>query len=303
MLKACLLGTGGTMPLHYRYLTALLLRYNGSSLLVDCGEGTQAAIAGSGESIFPIDFILITHYHADHIMGLPGLLLSMGMYGRREKVTIACPGANGHIMETLLSLAPNLPFDVEIIWLQGADGVFKWKDITVNAYKLCHSIECYGYSFTLRRKGRFQLERAIEAGIDKKYWSRLQSGMTIIDGERTLTPDMVLGEERKGLKLSYCTDTRPCEQILNLANGSDLFICEGMYGGDDKLEDAIEKKHMTFTEAARMAADANVKELWLTHYSPSISRPDEFIDAAKAVFPNTSAPQDGRMTDLCFENE
>lgn len=291
------------MPLHYRYLTALLLRYNGSSLLIDCGEGTQAAIAKCGESLFPIDFILITHYHADHIMGLPGLLLSMGLHGRKEKVVIACPAENGDTMKALLSFTPYLPFDIEIIWLQGDECEFKWKDITVEAYRVCHSVECYGFSFTLRRKGKFQRERAIEAGIEMKYWSKLQAGMTITDGDRTFTPEMVLGKERKGIKLGYCTDSRPCEQILKFAKGCDLFICEGMYGEEDKLEDAVEKKHMTFTEAAELANEAGVRELWLTHYSPSIDNPEKFIDAAKDVFPNTIAPQDGRSADLCFDNE
>lgn len=303
MIEVCLLGTGGTMPLHYRSLTALMLRYNGSSLLIDCGEGTQAAIGKNGLSMYAIDFILITHYHADHIMGLPGLLLSMGIHGRREKVKIACPKENGHFMISLLSLAPNLPFEVEIIWLYDAQNLLEWNGIIVTAYSLCHSIECYGFSFMLPRKGKFDVEKALAAGIDKKYWSKLQSGQIIDDGSRTLTPDMVLGKDRRGLKLSYCTDTRPCQQIITFSQNADLFICEGMYGGEDKQEDALEKKHMTFIEAAKMASEANVKELWLTHYSPSLNRLDEFLDAAKAVFNNTIAPQDGRRLDICFENE
>ena len=136
-----------------------------------------------------------------------------------------------------------------------------------------------------------------------KYWSRLQKGEVIETENGVLTPDMILGPERKGLKVTYCTDTRPCENIVSHAEKSDLFICEGMYGEPDKLEKAKEHKHMTFYEAASMAKAANVKELWLTHYSPSLTKPGEYKNEVRKFFPNTVISRDGEMKDLLFTED
>ena len=131
--------------------------------------------------------------------------------------------------------------------------------------------------------GKFSPERAREQGIPLRYWNPLQKGQTIEADGVTYTPDMVLGPARKGLKVTYTTDTRPTESILKNASGSDLFICEGMYGEDDKLEKAKGYKHMTFREAATLAKQADVGEMWLTHYSPSLIRPDEYMDMVRDI--------------------
>lgn len=177
-------------------------------------------------------------------------------------------------------------------------------DCDIHAFSVYHGVPCYGYSFTLPRAGKFDAARAKEQNIPLAYWSRLQKGETIEDGDRTYTPDMVLGPPRRGLKLTYCTDTRPIPAIVSAAAGSDLFICEGMYGEDEMLPKAKENKHMLFSEAARMAADAGgVRELWLTHYSPSLPNPKAFRDAARAIFPNTHTPRDGWSKTLTFDDE
>ena len=138
--------------------------------------------------------------------------------------------------------------------------------------------------------------------IPRIYWNRLQKGEIIETEENTLTPDMVLGEPRKGIKVTYCTDTRPTESIVRAAAEADLFICEGMYGEPEKQQKAKEYKHMTFCEAARLAKKANARELWLTHYSPSLIHPEEYMEEVRNIFPNAIAAKDGRSVDLLFED-
>lgn len=303
MLDICLLGTGGMMPLPYRWLTSLMVRYNGKSILIDCGEGTQIAMKEKGWSPKPIDVICFTHFHADHIGGLPGLFLTMGNAERTEPLTIIGPKGVEKIVNSLRCIAPGLPFEIKFIELNENEEEIQFEDLRIKAFKVMHNITCYGYSISVDRVGRFDVERAKAQNIEMKYWSRLQKGEIIEDGGRVLTPDMVLGESRKGLKVTYTTDTRPCDNIVSNAKGSDLFICEGMYGEDDKLEKAKEHRHMTFYEAAELAKKAEVNEMWLTHYSPSLLKPKEYMDRVRKIFPNSHAAKDGRSVDLCFEED
>ena len=306
MIDVCLLGTGGMMPLPYRYLTSLMLRYNGKGILVDCGEGTQVALRKKGWSPKPVDVILFTHYHADHISGLPGMLLTMGNAERTEPVLMAGPKGLSRIVNSLRVIAPELPFEIQFLELSEREQTFDLpgeKDFHIHAFRVSHNVPCYGFAFELDRAGRFDAARAQAQGIPLKLWSRLQKGETIETEEGTYTPDMVLGPPRKGLKLVYSTDTRPCESIVKYASGADLLICEGMYGEPDKAEKAREHKHMTFTEAARIARKAAPKQMWLTHYSPSLIRPEEYIDPVRSIFPESIAARDGRTTTLAFEEK
>lgn len=303
MLDICLLGTGGTQPLVNRWLTSLMVRYKGHALLVDCGEGTQIAAQKAGLSLKPVDKILITHLHADHISGLPGLLLTMGNMGRTEPLSIIGPVGTERVVYALRSIAPSLPFEVQVSELDTEEQVMYFMECDITAFAVSHGIPCYGYSFTLPRVGKFDARRAKEQNIPLELWSRLQKGEVITHEGNTYTPDMVLGPARKGLKLTYCTDSRPTESIRTAARDADLFICEGMYGEDDMLPKAKENKHMLFSEAAQLAATAGgVKELWLTHYSPSLPNPKAFRDVARAIFPNTHTPRDGWFTTLAFED-
>ncbi|MCQ2518400.1 MAG: ribonuclease Z [Lachnospiraceae bacterium] len=303
MLDVCLLGTGGMMPLPYRWLTSLMVRYNGKSILIDCGEGTQVALKEKGWSPKPIDIICFTHFHADHISGLPGMFLTMGNSDRTEPLTIIGPKGVEKIVNSLRCIAPGLPFEIKFIEITEPEAEIEFGDLKIKAFKVSHNVTCYGYSISVSRAGRFDVERAKSQNIEMKYWSRLQKGETIEADGRVLTPDMVLGESRKGLKVTYTTDTRPCESIVRNAAGSDLFICEGMYGEDDKIDKAKEHKHMTFYEAADMARQADVREMWLTHYSPSLTNPKEYIGRVRHIFANSHAAKDGRSIDLCFEDE
>ena len=302
MIEVCLLGTGGMMPLPNRWLTALMMRYNGHSILIDCGEGTQIALKEKGWSPKPIDVICFTHFHADHISGLPGMLLTMGNAERSQPLLIIGPKNVEKVVESIRVIARDLPFAIEYKELTGNEEEFEVCGLRARAYKVCHNVTCYGYTFELDRGGRFDVERAKAAGIDVRYWNRLQKGEEVIAEDGCIyTPDMVLGPARKGLKITYCTDTRPTEAIVRNARESDLFICEGMYGEPDKLDKAKEHKHMTFYEAAEMAKKADVKEMWLTHYSPSLPNPKAYTREVQKIFQRTVVAKDGRSVDLLFE--
>ena len=277
MLDLCLLGCGGMMPLPKRWLTALMTRYNGSSLLIDCGEGTQVAIKEKGWSFKPIDVICFTHYHGDHISGLPGLLLTMGNADRTEPLTLVGPKGLERVVNALRVIAPELPFEIKFIEVTKPFEVLELNGYRINAFRVNHNVICYGYTIEILRQGKFSPERAREQEIPLKYWNPLQKGQTIEADGVVYTPDMVLN--------------------------SDLFICEGMYGEEDKIEKAKGYKHMTFREAATLAKDAEVKELWLTHYSPSLIRPDEYMDMVRGIFPNSWPGKDGKSVELNFEEE
>lgn len=303
MIDVCLLGTGGMMPLPYRALTSLMLRYNGMNVLVDCGEGTQVSIKQQGWSFKPIDVICFTHFHADHISGLPGLLLTLGNAERTEPITMIGPKRLEKVVNALRMIAPELPFPIRYIELEEEEECFTFNGLKIKAFRVNHNITCYGYSFELERAGKFDVNKAKAADIPMQYWSRLQKGEIIETENGKYTPDMVLGPARKGIKLTYCTDSRPTRSIVNNALNSDLFICEGMYGEPEKEAKAREYKHMTFYEAAKMASEANVKEMWLTHYSPSLVHPGEYEKKVREIFPNTIVSKDRRTTTLLFEEE
>ncbi|MDL2296051.1 ribonuclease Z [Lachnospiraceae bacterium OttesenSCG-928-E19] len=302
MLDVCLLGTGGMMPLPYRWLTALMMRFraDGSSLLIDCGEGTQIAIREKGWSFKPLDVICFTHYHGDHISGLPGLLLTMGNADRVEPLTLIGPKGLERVVNSLRVIAPELPFEIKFIEITEAEQTFEMNGYRLKAFRVNHNVTCYGYSVEIDRAGKFDVARAEENSIPRNYWKHLQHGETVEIEGKVFTPDMVLGDPRKGIKLTYCTDTRPTNSIRENAVESDLFICEGMYGENEKLPKAKENKHMTFCEAAQLAKDAKVKEMWLTHYSPSLSWPEEFMEDVRKIFPEAKAGKDKMSVELEF---
>ena len=303
MLDVCLLGTGGMMPLPHRWLTSLMARYNGKSILIDCGEGTQIAMKEKGWSPKPIDIICFTHYHADHISGLPGMLLTMGNAERTEPLLLIGPKGLTKVVSALRVIAPELPFEIICQEITDTTQTFTFDGFDIQCFRVNHNVICYGYNIVVHRAGKFDPVKAESLGLEKKYWGRLQKGEVIELEGKTYTPDMVMGGARKGLKVTYCTDSRPTENIVNHAAKADLFICEGMYGEPEKKAKAREYKHMTFYEAAEMAKRARVEQMWLTHYSPSLIRPEEFMKDVKAIFANSKAAKDGMSIELKFEEE
>ena len=302
MLDLCLLGTGGMLPLPKRYITSLLARYNGSSLLIDCGEGTQMAMKEYGFSFNPVDVICITHFHADHVSGLPGFLLTMGNADRREDLLIIGPKGIERVVNSLRVIAPDIPFKIVFHELENEKETIEYKGYHIDAFQVKHKVTCYGYSIRIERQGKFDPEAAKAQEIPLKYWKVLQNGETVEEDGAVYTPDMVMGPARKGIKVTYCTDSRPVPAIAEAAKGSDLFICEGLYGEDGKEAKAKEYRHMTMYEAAELAKSAEVPEMWLTHYSPSMVRPDEYLEKVRAIFPNAKTPRDGWTRTVKFED-
>lgn len=289
------------MPLPYRWLTSLMTRYNGSNLLIDCGEGTQIAIKEKGWNFKPIDIMCFTHYHADHISGLPGILLTMGNAERTEPLTMIGPKGLETVVNALRTIAPELPFELKFIELTEPEQTMELNGYRIHAFRVNHSILCYGYTLEIPRAGRFDVEAAMQRAIPKQYWSKLQKGETIEADGCIYTPDMVLGAPRKGIKLTYCTDTRPTASIAENAKGSDLFICEGMYAEKEKTAKAKKYRHMTFYEAAELAKQAEVKSLWLTHFSPSLVHAENYMNEVRSIFAEAHLGKDGKTIELDFE--
>ncbi|MFU7514911.1 ribonuclease Z [Clostridium sp. HCS.1] len=311
MIDLTLLGCGGGMPMPNRHLSSLMLNFSGRKILIDVGEGTQVAIRKNRLGFKSIDIILITHAHGDHIVGLPGLLATIGNSGREEPLTIIGPPGINNVINGVSVLFPYLPYELRIEENIKELGFTLSKtnlnlcdinkaEVILKTEELDHSAPCLGYSIYFKRRRKFNLDKAIEMKVPKILWSKLQKEEVVDFEGITYDSSMVLGDERKGIKLSYITDTRPNEKIISLIQDSDLFICEGTYGSDEDINKAIKNKHMTFREAATLAKDSNSNELLLTHFSPAMNEPKEYINNAKEVFNNTIIGEDGITKVLKF---
>lgn len=310
MLDVCLMGCGGSIPTPERWLSSLLCRHGGNEIVIDCGEGTQLAMKKAGFAAGKISLILLTHFHADHVSGLPGLLLAMANEGRTEPVTIAGPRGASRIVSSLCVIAQGLPFSVTVHEFPSAGGELpaylfeqgtnSGAPMSVRAFAARHSVPTLGYRISLPRAGKFDPERARGSGIPVRYWGVLQRGESVeLDG-RIYTPDDVLGPPRRGIDISYVTDSRPTETIMSAVADSELLVCEGMFP-DEKRERALKSRHMTAREAATLARDAGAHRLWLTHYSPSVPEPSVCLHEAREVFPSAEAGFDGKAECLSFE--
>jgi len=302
VLDVCLLGTGGMMPLPDRWLTSLLIRNNGRMILIDCGEGTQIPIKMAEWGFKAIDAVLFTHYHADHIAGLPGFLLTLGNSGRTQPLTLMGPPGIKRVVEGITVISPELPYELKLIELSDIKKDEKCiSNISIKSIPVEHTLACLAYSIEIKRQGKFDVERAKQLGIPINCWSQLQKGEVITVEHRIITPDMVLGVPRKGIKVCYCTDSRPTVEMIEFINCTDLFICEGMYADNKNADKAIRKKHMTFSEAGLLAKKGKVKELWLTHFSPSLTDPEQYIDTVRAIFPNSYVGKDMLTKTIRYE--
>ena len=305
MIDLTLLGCGGNVPMPNRFLSSLIINYKGRKMLIDCGEGTQVAMKKYNCGFKTIDLILITHLHGDHIIGLIGLLQTMGNSGKTDDLTIVGPVGITDAMNAIKVLVEYLPYRVYVV--ENPKEKFSLehdilKDIEISTIDLEHSTECIGYSLYFKRKAKFDRQKAMSNEVPQILWKKLQEQDTVIYNDKTYYSSMVLGDERKGIKLSFITDTRPTFEIPQFIYGSDLFICEGMYGDDLDISKAVKNKHMTFREAASLANAGNVDKLLLTHFSPSIEEPKDFAHNATNLFKDTIIGEDGLSLSLSYKD-
>ena len=295
MLEVALLGTGGMLPLPNRWLASALIRNGAHLVLFDCGEGTQISLRALGWGIKAIDVILISHVHGDHVIGLPGLLLTLANSGRTEAVTLVGPPGFAAVVEGLRVVAPQLPFQVRVRELQSGECV-ELEELRVTCVAAQHHVPCLAYRLDLPRAPRFLPEKARALGVPVPQWRVLQRGQTV----NGVQPEEVLGPPRRGIAVGLVTDTRPIDPIAELVRGVDLLVCEGMFGSDDDQQRAIERTHMTFREAATLARNARVGTLVLSHFSPSLLEPEAFLTNATEVFKNTMVGRDHLTFSLRF---
>lgn len=299
MIDVCLLGNGGMMPLPGRPLSATLFRVGAQTVLFDCGEGTQVNWRYSDLAYRPTSTILLSHVHADHIAGLPGVLFQIAFSGRTEPLTIYGPEHAPEIVSNLLNIVGRLPFELRVSQIEGGETFSLDDGIQVSTLALQHRAPCIGYAINVPRAPRFNPERAAELGVPVEHWKRLQEGAAV-DG---VSPEDVCGPPRRGLKLALITDTSYFDEIIPFVSGSDLLVCEAMFAEDTDVERARERGHMTFSQAATLARDAGVHQLWLTHFSPRVDKPESHLDRVRAQFPHTEIGRRGLKTTLAFGEE
>jgi ribonuclease Z len=302
VIEAVLLGTGGMMPLPDRWLSSLLVRVNGELTLFDCGEGTQIAWRSTGWSMRRLGAICVSHTHADHVAGLPGLLHAVANVGRREPIEIVGPLGTRDVVQGLRTIAPVLPFDVSVRELGSGCRFALPGGVVGTCREGEHRLPVLAYRLDLARGPAFLPERAAELGVPLHLWRELQLGREARWDGRRARPQDVLGTPRPGLAIAYVTDTRPIPALAEFASHVDLFVCEATYGSDEDQAKAIEHRHMTFREAATLARDAQATRLWLTHFSPAVADPESFLANASDVFPGAVVGHAGQEIALRFHD-
>ena len=303
MITLTMLGTSALLPIPGRALASVFLECGGHGILFDCGEGTQSAARAAGVSLMRMDLLALTHYHGDHIFGIPGLLQTMHSMNRTKPLILTGPAGLEAQMRPILQLAGSLSFDLSLMPMPEA-GRFLSESLEgarLTAFPTEHRVPSQGYCFELERKGRFQPDNADALGIPRKLWGQLQKGETVVCEGQVFSPAQVMGEKRKGLRVVFSGDTTCCKSLTEAAKGSDLLILEGTYGDSADVQLATERGHMTFAMAAETAKAAGARKLWLTHFSQRLEEPDSYLPFAAEIFPETVVCKDGMQMTLSFD--
>jgi ribonuclease Z len=301
MIDVMLLGTGAMVPLPDRWLSSALLRTGRSLILLDCGEGTQIAMRERHWGFRRLTTICLSHLHADHCAGLPGLFHTVANAGKRSPLAIYGPPGTSDAVNGLRAIAPHLPFEVTVTELTDGATVEGPEGVQITVAEGEHRVSVLAYRFDRPRQRRFRSDRAVELGVPMDRWSELQAGRTVVVDGRTVEPGDVLGEHREGVALGFATDTRPIDDVRNLVHGVDLLISEATFGDDADIDKAIARGHMTFREAATLARDAEARHLWLTHFSAALEDPEAFVGFAADVMPEVTVGYAGLSATLAFE--
>ncbi len=302
MLSITFLGTGAACPTVDRNVAGLAVQREGETILFDCGEGTQRQMMRYGVG-FSFTEVYFTHFHADHMLGITGLLRTMGLQDRTAPVTLYGPRGAQRILGAAMSLGiERNRFPVEVVEIQAGNRLRR-DEYDIVVFETDHRPDTVGYALAEHtRLGRFHPERARELGVPEgPLWGRLHKGETVtLDDGRTVRPADLVGAPRRGRTVVYSGDTRPNLPLLEAARGADLLIHEATFGGDE-AERAIETRHSTASEAARVALEAGVRRLVLTHISPRYTRDaPELLAEARAVFPETTIARDGMTVEVPF---
>lgn len=306
-MEAFILGCGGMMPLPYRHLTSVLLRRDGDLFLFDGGEGTQVSLRRLNLKWKKINAIFVSHTHADHVTGLPGILMLSAQVERTEPLYIYGPPKIAEYIETsrkVLDMYINYPIVVKEITAPCI--VHHGEDYYIRCFPLDHTKTCVGYTLEeLDRPGEFNPEKALQLGVPVgPLWGQLQKGNNVQNSEgKTVKPEDVMGAKRSGRKFSFVTDTLYKNTIAKEVQGSDLLICEGMFE-DELIDQAREKKHMTASQAATIARDANVKRMCMIHYSPRYTDKElpKLLEQAKKIFPAAELSKDRMHIEIPYED-
>lgn len=304
MIQVTLLGTSAAVPTVERNVSALMLNREGEHLLFDCGEGTQRQMMRYGAG-FTVNDVFITHYHADHTLGIAGLLRTLGLQGRTALLTLHGPRGAGKHLGALVELGMERPkFPVEIVELTAGD-VLGRGEYEIIVGEAAHKGDCVAYALAEHdRLGRFDPALARTLGVPEgPMWGRIHRGesVTVADG-RVVAPEELVGPARPGRRVVYSGDTAPCAPMRALAQDADLLIHEATFGQDERQR-ARETRHSTAFDAAMLARDAGVRRLVLTHISARYSREaPELVAEARAVFPDTQVGRDGMVIDVGFRD-
>jgi len=302
MLSVTFLGTGAACPTVERNVSGLAVQREGEMILFDCGEGTQRQMMRYGVG-FSFTEVFFTHFHADHMLGIIGLLRTMGLQDRTAPVTLYGPRGAERILNAAMSLGVERNrFPVSVVEVRPGERLRR-DEYDVVVFETDHRADTVGYALAEHtRLGRFHPERARELGIPEgPLWGRLHRGETVtLDDGRIVRPEDLVGAPRRGRTLVYSGDTRPHLALLEASRGADLLIHEATFGGDE-ADRAVETGHSTASEAARVALEAGVRRLVLTHISPRYTRDaPELLAEARAVFPETLIARDGMVVEVPF---
>lgn len=300
-LQVIFLGTAGSIPTIQRALPAVAVKRKNELFLFDCGEGVQRQMIRAKVGFHKNTKVFITHMHGDHVLGLPGLLQTMALLDRREKLEIYGPiGTKAFIeaIEETVQFARTFPITVKEIVREGT--VYEAEEYTVQAAKANHVIDAWAYALLEKpRPGRFNQEKARKLGVPEgPLWSKLQHGESVnLPNDKKVRPEDVLGKPRPGRKIVYTGDTRPIRALAKLAKNADLLIHEATLG-DELKERADKDGHSTPSEAAEIAKKAKVKRLILTHLSARYKKPDTLLEQARRIYKNVTVAEDFMRIEL-----